>query len=42
MDVAFAGFFLVYAFVFNWAYDVVFPVRSQPVGDRPSTSSMSN
>ncbi|MAN15597.1 MAG: hypothetical protein CL945_13250 [Dinoroseobacter sp.] len=42
MDVAFAGFFLVYAFVFNWAYDVVFPVRSQPVGDRPNTSSMSN
>ena len=42
MDVAFAGFFLVYAFVFTWAYDVVFPVRSQPVGDRPNTSSMSN
>lgn len=26
MDLAFAGFYLVYAFVFNWAYDVVFPV----------------
>ena len=27
MDVALAGFFLVYAFAFNWAYDVIFPVR---------------
>ncbi len=26
MDIAFAGFYLVYAFIFNWAYDVVFPV----------------
>ncbi|OIQ45347.1 MAG: hypothetical protein BM558_04245 [Roseobacter sp. MedPE-SW] len=26
MDLGFAGFYLVYAFVFNWAYDVVFPV----------------
>ena len=26
MDVAFAGFYLVYAFGFNWAYDVVFPI----------------
>ena len=29
MDVAFALFYLVYAFVFNWAYDVIFP---QPAG----------
>lgn len=46
MDVAFAGFYLVYAFCFNWAYDVVFPVpethAAHPVGDRPKTSSMSN
>ena len=27
MDVALAGFFLVYAFLYNWAYDVIFPVR---------------
>lgn len=27
MDVALAGFFLIYAFAFNWAYDVIFPVR---------------
>lgn len=26
MDVAFAGFYLVYAFCFNWAYDVIFPI----------------
>lgn len=26
MDLGFAGFYLVYAFVFNWIYDVVFPI----------------
>lgn len=26
MDVSFTAFYLVYAFGFNWAYDVVFPV----------------
>lgn len=26
MDAAFAGFFLVYAFVFNWLYDLIFPI----------------
>ncbi|MGV3649858.1 MAG: PACE efflux transporter [Devosia sp.] len=26
MDLAFAGFYMVYAFVFNWGYDVVFPL----------------
>ncbi|MDP5348938.1 MAG: PACE efflux transporter [Paracoccaceae bacterium] len=26
MDLAFAGFYLVYAFCFNWAYDVIFPI----------------
>jgi len=26
MDVSFALFYLFYAFVFNWAYDIVFPV----------------
>lgn len=31
MDLAFAGFYLVYAFAFNWAYDLVFPVP-QPDG----------
>lgn len=26
MDISFSAFYLVYAFVFNWAYDVIFPV----------------
>ncbi|SEP08223.1 Uncharacterized membrane protein [Salinihabitans flavidus] len=26
MDLGFAGFYLVYAFAFNWAYDVIFPI----------------
>ncbi|OCW57859.1 PACE efflux transporter [Hoeflea olei] len=26
MDLSFAGFYLAYAFVFNWVYDLVFPV----------------
>ncbi|SLN54764.1 PACE efflux transporter [Oceanibacterium hippocampi] len=26
VDVSFAAFYLLYAFVFNWAYDVVFPL----------------
>lgn len=26
MNVSFALFYLVYAFVFNWAYDVIFPL----------------
>lgn len=30
LDISFAVFYLIYAFVFNWAYDVIFPVASQP------------
>jgi len=30
MDISFSAFFLVYAFVFNWAYDVIFPVPGPP------------
>lgn len=26
MDISFALFYLVYAFAFNWAYDLIFPV----------------
>ncbi len=26
MDVSFALFYVVYAFVFNWAYDAIFPL----------------
>lgn len=32
MDISFSAFFLVYAFVFNWAYDVIFPLPADPVG----------
>ncbi|MBZ9789616.1 PACE efflux transporter [Rhizobium sp. 3T7] len=32
MDVSFALFYMVYAFVFNWAYDRIFPLSDwQPV-----------
>ncbi|MEP2716136.1 PACE efflux transporter [Pseudophaeobacter sp.] len=31
MDLGFAGFYLVYAFVYNWAYDLVFPIPVQSV-----------
>lgn len=31
LDVTIAGFFLVYAFVFNWAYDHIFPVPARRV-----------
>ena len=33
IDVSFALFYLIYAFVFNWVYDVLFPV---PEPARPS------
>ncbi|GJG93853.1 PACE efflux transporter [Cupriavidus pauculus] len=26
MDIAVAGYYMVYAFFYNWAYDVVFPI----------------
>lgn len=35
MDISFALFFLVYAFVFNWVYDLSFPVPTPP---RPTDS----
>lgn len=28
LDLGFSAFFLVYAYVYNWAYDVIFPVRT--------------
>ncbi|TCK30782.1 putative membrane protein [Ancylobacter aquaticus] len=30
MDLALAGFFLVYAFAFNWSYDALFPINETP------------
>jgi uncharacterized membrane protein len=26
MDIAVAGYYMVYAFFYNWAYDVIFPI----------------
>lgn len=35
MDIAVAGFYVVYAFFYNWAYDAIFPV---PGGNKAGTS----
>ena len=29
MDIAMATFYLIYAFIYNWAYDHVFPIPNQ-------------
>jgi uncharacterized membrane protein len=26
LDIGFAAFFIVYALIYNWVYDIVFPV----------------
>ena len=26
MDIAVAGFYMVYALIYNWAYDAIFPI----------------
>ncbi len=37
MDLSFSAFFMVYAFFFNWAYDLVFPIPTPAVAeDAPS------
>ena len=34
LDIAFVGFYLVYAFVFTWCYDTIFPdTETSPDGD---------
>ncbi len=40
MDVSFAAFYLVYTFVFNWVYDVVFPLPE--TGPSESTDASAN
>ena len=30
IDISFAGFYIVYAFVYNWVYDLVFPIPNDP------------
>jgi uncharacterized membrane protein len=36
MDISFAAFYLVYAFAFNWAYDLVFPIPDSPQPESPA------
>lgn len=38
MDISFAAFYLVYAFVFNWAYDLVFPIPATSPDKRAAPS----
>lgn len=40
MDVGFSGFYLVYAFAFNWLYDILFPLplRDRQTGRNPAGS----
>lgn len=35
LDVSFALFYLVYAFVFNWLYDLIFPVPASRASGKP-------
>jgi uncharacterized membrane protein len=30
-DLGYTGFFLVYTYIYNWAYDAAFPIPAQPV-----------
>jgi len=38
MDVSFALFYVVYAFVFNWAYDRIFPLPDWQLGGQAQQS----
>ncbi len=40
MDVAFAGAYMVYAFVFNWAYDRAFPLQAWQEPSQPSQAAL--
>lgn len=40
MDVAFAGAYVVYAFVFNWAYDRAFPLPEWLGGIQPRQAAL--
>lgn len=39
MDVAFSVFFLVYAFAYNWLYDIVFPIHPETAPALEQSSS---
>lgn len=37
MDLFFALFYLAYAFIFNWAYDLIFPIPDPRCAESPAT-----
>ncbi|WP_417434136.1 PACE efflux transporter [Hoeflea sp.] len=39
MDISFAVFYLLYAFAFNWAYDLIFPVPALNQSGHHSTAA---
>ncbi|QOT77150.1 PACE efflux transporter [Cupriavidus basilensis] len=41
MDIALAAFYVVYAFVYNWAYDTVFPVANAGQGGKTGKAGKS-
>ena len=41
LDIGFSLFFLVYAFVFNWIYDLVFPIHHEKDFIQPQTCAES-
>ena len=40
MDIAVAGFYMVYALIYNWLYDIVFPVPSLTADKRESGAAL--
>lgn len=40
MDIAVAGFYMVYALVYNWLYDIVFPVPSLRAAAKPDGAAL--
>lgn len=40
MDIAVAGFYMVYALIYNWLYDIVFPVPSLKADKRESGAAL--
>jgi len=39
MDIAVAGYYMVYAFFYNWAYDAIFPIPNATPNATPNAST---
>lgn len=39
MDIAVAGFYMVYALIYNWLYDIVFPIPALKAGTKPESGA---